>query len=138
MLQWLTLCCRRRTESEPGKPQCSRSVECSGSPLPPHPLWLSQWQTGCLHLVGWRRWKIEEYMNTREIYIGICVHKEGFVMLYLLVALLDCLCCFSEVSIEGVLFSTVLARRILEAKSFLPTFLIVQPSALQRGPYLPS
>ena len=55
-------------------------------------------------------------MNTREIYLGICVHKEeedGFV------ALLDCLCCFSEMSIEGVFFSTVLARRILEAKTFI-------------------
>ena len=31
-------------------------------------------------------------------------------------ALFDCFCCLSEVSIEGVLFSTVLARRVLEKK----------------------
>ena len=31
-------------------------------------------------------------------------------------ALLDCFCCLSEVGIEGVLFSTVLARGVLGKK----------------------
>ena len=34
--------------------------------------------------------------------------------------LFNCLCCFSEVSIKGVFFSTVLARRVLGGKFFYP------------------
>ena len=43
--------------------------------------------------------------GTLEQYVMLCV-----------CALFDCFCCFSEVSIERVLFSTVLARRVLEEK----------------------